>query len=264
MLAELAEADASGATAEIYAEMRHLTAVPYVSAMQRHLATRPGWIEWVWDAVGPAFRSGQAQETAWRLAADLPLEPLPAIPQEALDVWGADAEAVAAICDNFVRVSPQNMVFAGLLRRLLRGERPGGGGLPDNWTPVPAMPAMPPLPADVSAETTALLKRFEVDLGAGPFIASLYRLLAHWPGLLAHLAVEIGPRQADPVTQAACQALDARIDAGVPAILAALPPLPAPPPDDGQEEVLAVIRTYRRTSPQMVVFGRLIRQSLPI
>lgn len=263
MLAELAEADATGEVAAIYAEMRRLTAVPYISAMQRHLATRPGWLPWVWGAVAPAFRSGRAQETAWRLAADLELAPLSPISAGALADWGADPAAVAAICDNFVRVSPQNMVFAGLLRRLLRGEAPGGGGLAANWTPPAPLPAMPPIPTDVAPEVAALLKRFEVDLGAGPFVASLYRLLAHWPGLLADLALEIVPRLTDPATQGACDMLDARIDAAVPDILAALPPLAAAPPAEGRDEVLAVVRTYRRTSPQMVGFGRLIRQALP-
>ena len=42
MLAELNEADATGDIARIYADVRRLCAVPYVSALYRHLATRPG------------------------------------------------------------------------------------------------------------------------------------------------------------------------------------------------------------------------------
>ncbi|MEQ9639077.1 MAG: hypothetical protein RIM84_03565 [Alphaproteobacteria bacterium] len=264
MLAELAEADATGETAAIYAEMRRLTAVPYVSAMQRHLATRPGWLAWAWGATAPVFRSGRAQETAWQLATDLDLEPLSPLPAGALQDWGADAQAVAAICDNFVRVSPQNMILAGLLRRLLSGEPPGGGSASADWTPPAPLPAMPPIPTELSDDVAALLEQFEVDLGAGPFVASLYRLLAHWPELLEDLALEIVPRLTDPATQSACDVLDARIDAAVPAILADLPALAAEPPVEGRDDVLSVIRTYRRTSPQMVVFGRLIRQALPI
>ena len=45
MLAELQERDATGEIARIYAEIRRLWAVPYVSSLQRHLATRPGWLE---------------------------------------------------------------------------------------------------------------------------------------------------------------------------------------------------------------------------
>ena len=42
MLAELAEDAAKGEIAGIYGEIRRLWAVPYVSSLQRHLATRPG------------------------------------------------------------------------------------------------------------------------------------------------------------------------------------------------------------------------------
>ena len=44
MLAELAEDAAKGEIAGIYGEIRRLWAVPYVSSLQRHLATRPGWL----------------------------------------------------------------------------------------------------------------------------------------------------------------------------------------------------------------------------
>lgn len=45
MLADLTERDAAGGIAAIYGEIRRLRAVPYVSALQRHLATCPGWLE---------------------------------------------------------------------------------------------------------------------------------------------------------------------------------------------------------------------------
>ena len=41
MLTELLERDATGRLAVIYDEIRRLWAVPYVSSLQRHLATRP-------------------------------------------------------------------------------------------------------------------------------------------------------------------------------------------------------------------------------
>ena len=51
MLAELAERDAAGAIAKIYAEIRRLWAVPYVSSLPRHLRLPCGWLEWVWAAL---------------------------------------------------------------------------------------------------------------------------------------------------------------------------------------------------------------------
>ncbi len=48
MLPEVTEQQASGEVAGIYAEIRTLCGVAHVSSMQRHLATRPGWLEWAW------------------------------------------------------------------------------------------------------------------------------------------------------------------------------------------------------------------------
>jgi hypothetical protein len=56
------------------------------------------------------------------------------------------------------------------------------------------------------------------------------------------------------------------VAAEVPALLAALPPLPArlpAPPERDVAAVLAALDTYKRTSPEMVVFGRMIARALP-
>ena len=126
MLTELSEADATGDIARIYAEVRRTCAVPYVSALYRVLATRPGVLPWAWAAVSPALETGAAQEAGWRVAAGLPLDPLPPISRDALRVWGVDASAeqtVRNICDGFVRVAPVNMMFAGLLKRFIKATR---------------------------------------------------------------------------------------------------------------------------------------------
>ena len=117
MLAELAEADAKGRIAEIYDEIKYLWAVPYVSSVYKHMATRPGLLEWAWAEVAPVFRDGSAQEAAWRTAADFNLAEVAPVPRDALRVWGVDAHAEATIrglCEGFACVSPVNLVFAGM------------------------------------------------------------------------------------------------------------------------------------------------------
>ena len=142
MLAELPEEAATGPIAEIYGEIRRLWAVPYVSSLQRHLATRPGWLEWSWSALEPAFQSGVAQNAGWRLAAGLDLPRLAPMDAANLGVGPADLQTIRDVCASFVRVAPVNLIFAGLLRRLMSGERPDGGGWPaDDWRPPAAMPA---------------------------------------------------------------------------------------------------------------------------
>jgi hypothetical protein len=273
MLPELAERDATGDLARIYGEIRTLCAVPYVSAMQRHLATRPGWLEWVWAALRPVFADGSAQTTAWRLMGALDAPPLPSLSAAALRVLGVDADgarAIRAACGSFVRVSPTNLVFSGLLRRLLAGERPAGagGGTAAAWTPPPDLGALPPLvdPTRLPADQREVLLALGTEVDGRPFVPGLYRMLGNWPAYLAHVATVLRPRFTDPATAAACRAVLDRIDGAVPALMARLPALPTDPPPPPREQhaaVLAALDRYRETSPQMVVFGTLVRDALP-
>ena len=71
LLAELPEDHATGEIAVIYEEIRRFSGVPYVSSLQRYLATMPGVLEWAWSAVRPAMVSGVIPDTGWRLANDV-------------------------------------------------------------------------------------------------------------------------------------------------------------------------------------------------
>jgi hypothetical protein len=272
MLAEVNEADATGEIARIFEEIRSLWGVPYVSAIHRHLATRPGVLEWAWEAVGPAFRDGSAQTAGWGSAGGLGLRPLDPISRDSLAVWGVDEQALATakeVAEGFVRVAPVNMMFAGLIKGLLEGKQPGGTRAGRAaWTP-PAPLARPPTMVAPDALDTAargVLLTFASLSDGKPFVPGLYRMIAHWPGLLAHLATVLAPRQTATETTAACDSLRARIDAAVPAVLAGLPPAPASslfPADAERQHFLSISGTYRKTSPELVVLGRLIRDALP-
>jgi hypothetical protein len=272
MLAELSEADATGEIADIYEEVRRLWGVPYVSALYRHLATRPGILEWAWATIGPSFLDGRPQLAAWSLADGVALDPLPSIPLDALAVWGIDAAGARDarhVAEGFTRVSPVNLVFSGVMRRLLLGERPTYKPVPRaDWSPpapLPSPPAMLPFSA-IDTATGQVLMRFATMAGGEAFVPGLYRQLAHWPGLLAHLAIVLEPRIGSQATLAAFDEVRARIDGFVDKLFVRMPPPDeqrAPPSAAEAKELLAVIETYRRTSPEMVVFGRLIRDALP-
>jgi hypothetical protein len=271
MAREIGEDEATGEIAEIFAELRTLCAVPYVSAIHRYLAGKPGFLEWAWAAVAPAFRSGAAQEAGWRAAAGLALAPLDPIPPAALRVWGVDDTALATARDaaeGFIRVAPVNMIFAGVVKALLEGRAPGGATPAPRWSP-PAL--LPPPPAmvdlgkiDPAARDAVML--FASEMGGKPFVPGLYRMLGHWPGLVAHLGTVLRPRITSAEGMAAFDTLRSRIDAAVPAVLAALPPVPASrprPSDADRADFLEVGQTYRKTSPELVVVGLLIRDALP-
>lgn len=269
LLAELAESEARGELAEIYAAIRHWCAVPYVSSMQRHLATRPGWLEWAWRAVAPAFESGVAQEAAWRASAPVMLAPLPPLSGDVLSLLGVDESGMRAIrglCDGFVRVSPTNLMFSGLVQKLLRGAA-GGGRAYAAWQPPAPVPAPPPLVsiASMPPPLLAVLRTFEVEVDGHPFIPGLYRMLAHWPGFLAYIATVLPPRMAEPASAQGCVEVVRAIDGVLDEALAVLPsaahkPLP---PRAEHAAVLAAMERYRLTSPQMVLLGRLLRDCLP-
>lgn len=271
-LTELSEADATGKIADIYREIRHYCAVPYVSSMQRHLATRPGVLEWAWAAIRPAFVDGTISETAWQLARAPDVPPLPRMTRPALrllDVDSAGENAIRSICETFIRVSPINLLFGGVLRRLLEGSQPQGAAARGaDWTPPPCLPGGPAMldPKSLEPNHKAVLLQFETDIGSSVFVPGLYRMLAHWPAYLAHVATLLGPRFTDPAIKQACDALAARIDDAASGVLAELPPISQhirPPRPDEAEEILAAILRYRGTSPEMVIFGTLLNDALP-
>lgn len=271
MAGEISEAEATGEIATIFAELRTLWGVPYVSAIHRYLAAKPGFLEWSWDAVAPVFRDGSGQEAAWRAAADLAVPPLDPIPAAALRVWGIDATALAAVrtaAEGFVRVAPVNMVFAGLLKQLLEGAVPTGSVSRRLWpapAPLPAPPEMVDLGLlDASARAATMLLASE--MGGKPFVPGLYRMLAHWPGLMAHLATALGPRLTSGPVTSAFDELRRRIDTAVPEVLASLPPVSSSRPRPSGADLadfFNVGQTYRRTSPELVVVGKLLADALP-
>jgi len=271
MLPELTEQEATGEIAQIYQDIRTLCAVPYVSSLQRHLATRPGWLEWAWAAIKPVFVNGLAQTTAWDLAADMDVVPLPVLSRPALRVLGVDShgeETIRTVCESFIRVSPTNLMFSGLLRQWLTGGIPDHEPLPQEaWTPPAALPGLPALVDlnQLTPDEQEVLIQLGTRVAGQPFVPGLYRMLAHWPAYLAHLSALLGPRFQDPATTACCHALARRIDESVPGVFATLPQDPdvTMPPPDQFDDVLAALDRYRETSPQMVVFGTLIRDALP-
>jgi hypothetical protein len=265
LLAELPDAKATGDIADIYDEIRRFSGVPYVSSLQRYLATLPGVLEWVWAAVRPAMVSGVVPETGWRLADSVRLTPLSAVSPTTRAAWQLDRDGEAVIrviAENFVRVSPVNLMTGACLRTLLTEPPPHGPGIDDIWTP-PMM--LPPMPGNVDPQVLppgqrAVLMRFATEVDGAPFIPALYRQLARFPSFLAWLADELVPRLSAPETNTARAAFRAAAVAAAPGIVERLPGLPPGPVPDAEttRRVLATIDRYAETSPEMTMFGRLI------
>ena len=271
MLSELAESDARDEIAVIYQEIRDFCAVPYVSSLQRHLATRPGWLQWCWQSVRPVFVSGVAQNAAWAVAREQAAQPLPPVSTAVARLWGlnaTDITTIRSVGELFVRVSPTNLMLSAMVKRLLDQQTPTGNGddLP-TWTPPPAVPVPPAMPAFESLDeaTHCALMRFGTTVAGAPFVPGIYRMLANWPAFLGYLATVLAPRLDDPDTIAACLAVQARVDAAAEDVFQQLPASSGPwpvPPSSEFAEVIAAIDRYRETSPQMIVYGGLIQDCL--
>lgn len=270
LLAELAEDRATGEIAVIYDEIRRFSGVPYVSSLQRYVATLPGVLEWAWHAIRPAMASGVIQETGWRLARDVQIPPLPPVPAASLAGLGIDTAGLAAIRNvaaNFLRVAPVNLMMGSCLHRILTGAQPAGPGFPQQWTPPAMLAPMPGNvdPAKLPPDQRRVLMRFAAEVDGKPFIPALYRQLAHWPEFLSWLADELAPRFGAPETNAARTAFREATRQAAPAIVAQLPGLPPGPAPDAQttRRILATIDHYAVTSPELTMFGQLLLQALP-
>jgi hypothetical protein len=272
LLAELSESDATGDIARIYDEMRVYCGVPYVSTLQKHVATMPGCIEWMWAAVRPGFVSGEMPETAWKLAGQIDLDPLPQLSDSAIRLLGVDADGLEAlnnICDMYARVSPCNLIFSDTVRRLLTGSQAGGEGFAtDDWTPPEMVPELPPMPVigNLGEDRVAVLNQLGRSLGETMMVPGLYRYFAIWPGYLAHVATELSPLMQDKAVQDAGRRMAKRITEAAPSIVAKLPPAPKDLPRPGPKEteaIIAALDMFKATSPEMVIFSTLLKRALP-
>ena len=271
MLPELHEADATGRIAEIYGEIRLFSGVPYVSSLQRYLATLPGVLEWAWDVLRPGLASGLIPETGWRLAETVRLTPPHRVPVATCRAWGVDETGLAAIRNiaaNFIRVSPVNLVTGACLAGVLDGAPTGQSALPAAaWTPPEPLPAMlgNVNPSALPPDQAAVLHRFATQVDGVSFIPALYRQIAHFPKVLAWLADELVPRLTDAETVTKGAAFRQAARDAAPAIVAHLPkPAAQGRPDaESARKVMAAIDRYAQTSPEMTLFGQFILDALP-
>ena len=219
----------------------------------------------------PAFADGRVPLAAWGAVEDGAAVDRTGTKPGASRL-GVDAQGEAGLCsiyETFLRASPVNMVTASLMACML-GDVPGRNPCLEEdtptWQPPPPPPALPAFPSDseLGSDSRELLELFEVDMDGARFVPGLYRLLAHWPQYLAHVAVEITPLfRRDDIIEI-CSQIVARIDAVVPPLAEALSVRPAPFDSETADALRGSLRVYRGlTSPQMIVFSAILRDALP-
>ena len=264
-LPELRESEASGEKARIYAEIRRLGGVPMVALIFRHLATLPGALEWMWAAMSPAWRSGQVQETAWRIARETPLAPIARVPSAALRTLGVDAaamEEIRVVLSAYNRANPENLLTVLCVMRLLEGQAasvtPGAAA----WNPPAAPGPLAPMGdiASLPPDVTELLQWVAApgEPGAPRVVQSLYRHFTHRPAFLALAVTLIRQRLDDGSLDAGAGEIHGAMSRAADEIVAGISVPPAPHP--GIAPVCA--RFGGRVIPQMIVAGRLLEDAL--
>jgi hypothetical protein len=93
--------------------------VPLVNLIHRHLATLPGVLPWIWQAIRPPLEDGRLAGARERLAAALALPPLPNPALAAAGLAPADRAALAALVETYNRGNLTNLILLTALRRAL-------------------------------------------------------------------------------------------------------------------------------------------------
>ena len=270
LLPELPESEARGRTREIYEEMKYLGAVPMPALIFRHIATLPGALEWLWDTIAPAWRTGRVQEAAWRIARDAPLKPIARIPRPALRAFAVDERGEREVRDvlaAYNRANPENMLTILCALRLLDGQaapsaaRAPGEGAP--WTPPPSTAPIVPM-IDVKNMPAEVSDVLDLVAAPGPpggprVVQSLYRHFGHRPAFLAAVVTLLRERFDDGSIDRAVADLHADMSREADAITQGLCVRACPQP--------VIEDVCRRFSsgviPQMIVVGRLLEDALP-
>ena len=190
----IAEAEASGATAALFADIRATVGVRVVNLVWRHLATMDGALPWAWTAVKPLYQQGMVDQAVVGFRQTM------AVPVLAT-LAGDEPASVDAVLASYDHSNTVNLFSLGALVAWLRGERaPQGSPQSGPRLPTPDV-TLPALASerDVTPETwqrVLRLNRFG-DAERPLILASMYRHLAHAPAFLARLEPALAAVQAD-------------------------------------------------------------------
>lgn len=188
-LPEVRETDASPEIAAIYADIKASAALPQVNLIFRYFATRPGVLEWIWEAVRPLYRSNELAEAARALSQSIERTgPSPL----ASALTGDDRAACKVVLDSYNSGNPQNVIALTALVRSL-GANQAQASVPsitltqrtfvsgEAAIPFPALPRRDKL----DPETVALIENMAARHASAPgVVPSMYLHLALWPGAL--------------------------------------------------------------------------------
>ncbi|MEM9683698.1 MAG: hypothetical protein AAF942_10575 [Pseudomonadota bacterium] len=267
----IAEADATGEIADLYADIRKTLGVPLVNLIWRNLAVTPGALGWAWSSVRPLYGTGRLQAEARALRDMLVVPDLPSLPVEALRSAGVDEtgeRTIQTILESYHRSNPLNLVALSTLLAALRGDPVPDGKPAPSLTPEPpidgTLPALLAL-AEMEEDTAALVVGVNRlgTRGDDHILVSMPRHLAHWPGYLGLYWALVAPLDADGQLDASVDAVldDGKARGGV---LAAEAGIADGPPADAAVALEATLDDFCRNAiSRMIPVVALLRKAMP-
>jgi hypothetical protein len=189
----VAEAAATGETADLFADIRATVGVRVVNLVWRHLATIDGALPWAWAALKPLYLRGIADRAAVRFREGMAVPLLTALASP-------QPQSVDDVLISYDHSNTINLFALGSLVAWLRGEA-AGEGTPETGARLPAPDVVLPKLAsadDMSPETWAMVLR--LNRFGDPhqvILASMYRHLAHAPDFLRQVEAALIPVDAD-------------------------------------------------------------------
>ena len=207
-VAAISETEATGETAAIFADIRQTMQIPIITSIWRTLVDIEGGLRATWEVTKPLYETGQPAAALLKLRerADLPLpEPLAPGQLSCAGVPEKELPVIRALINAYNRSNGMNLLaLTGLI--VTPTGTPSNDPVPPDSPP---WPELPPLlaPADIRADTWALLQHIN-RFGAVPGeegLATIWRHLAHWPGLLAVIYAGLAPLQREGTIQRSTQ-----------------------------------------------------------
>ena len=206
MIAEVAEAQAEGRVAAVYADIRQVLGVPFVNLIYRHLATTPAVLDCVWAALRPHFASGELAAQAARLRREIAAQ-VEGWPVACMEDAPEEARAAASLvgmyneANSLNRVALQHLLGPCRVQAAAPQADPAQADAPADLTrstvQKPGRPAIPRLPEFRELQQRELDRIHRLNAYAEPgtpaMVASLYRHLAAWPDVLREVERVLGP-----------------------------------------------------------------------
>ena len=206
---------ASGETAELFDDIRATLGVPVVNLIWRHLAILPGALGPAWLSVKPLYASGEVARLALALRNRIQV-PEPSVAGAEMHYPPEDRAVIRTIFRSYERSNAMNLVGLGALLAMADGKEGASeaiGGLrrarlSDDTEEGEVLGRMPePLTvAAMSPDAQPLALQLAPIGGGGDVMPTIYRHLAHWPGVLEQCLHVLLPLEQDGSLQCSISA----------------------------------------------------------